>query len=183
MIASPVDNIAVRFSLNFPPSLFFYFFVNTMVPRFCSWMLGGLLALTHMTTTLANPSPSSLGKLPKNCQYLKEVATGQRVITKTISSILATNFDTDFAVPAGVKFRSFKAMMRPQNEAVYGVTVNLKYPDNSYSTAFRKDVAMTRNKVYSLPFQSSTGNQPYQINLNVNGDNNNVYSIAVIGCR
>ena len=157
MIASPVDNIAVRFPFNFPPSLFFYFFVNTMVPRFCSWMLGGLLALTHMTTTLANPSPSSLGKLPKNCQYLKEVATGQRVITKTISSILATNFDTDFAVPAGVKFRSFKAMMRPQNEAVYGV--------------------------YSLPFQSSTGNQPYQINLNVNGDNNNVYSIAVIGCR
>ncbi len=73
--------------------------------------------------------------------------------------------------------------MRPQNEAVYGVTVNLKYPDNSYSTAFRKDVAMTRNKVYTLPFQSSTGNQPYQINLNVNGDNNNVYTIAVIGCR
>ncbi len=122
-------------------------------------------------------------KLPKNCQYLKEVATNQTHIRKTIDAIIGKNFDTDFAVPAGVKFTSFKGIMLPENDGTYGVTINLKYTDNSVSSAFRKNVPMQREKTYSLPFQSPTGNQPYQINLNINGDNNNTYTIAVMACK
>ncbi len=61
-----------------------------MMNRSWSCFFGSVLVLAN--TTMAGASPSSLGKLPKNCQYLKEVATKQTVITKKISSILATNF-------------------------------------------------------------------------------------------
>ncbi|BFM39509.1 hypothetical protein OLK001_14350 [Synechocystis sp. LKSZ1] len=127
----------------------------------------------------ANPSKA---KLPKNCQYLKEVATNQTHIRKSIDSIVGNNFDTDFAVPTGERFTSYKASMLPENVGTYGVTINLKYPDNSVSTAFRKNVEMTR-KLYSLDFKPPTKAQPYQINLNINGSNKNAYTIAVIACK
>ena len=136
----------------------------------------GLLFGLNSTTVLAQMN-NKVEKLPKNCQYLKEVATNQSHITKTIDSIIGKNFDTDFAVPTGIKFTSFKGFMVTQNDGTYGVTINLKYPDNSVSTAFRKDVVMQRYKSYSLPFQSPTKNIPYQINLNINGNTKNVYTI------
>jgi hypothetical protein len=123
------------------------------------------------------------GKLPKGCQYLNEVSTNQTKTRKSIKAIIGTNFDTDFAVPPGVKFTSFKGMMLPENNGTYGVTINLKYADNSVSTAYRKDVLMKSGQTYSLAFQSPTERQPYQINLNINGDNNNVYTISVMACR
>ena len=143
--------------------------------------VGLLLGVTSMTT-LAAPNQQAV-KLPKNCQYLKEVATNQTHIRKNISSIIGKNFNTDFAVPPGVKFTSFKGVMFPENDGTYGVTINLKYADNSVSTAFRKDVAMKHGENYSLAFRSATKRQPYQINLNINGSNNNAYTIAVMACR
>lgn len=139
------------------------------------------LALTPMTVLTQTNAQS--GELPKNCQYLKEISTNQTQIRKKIEAIASNNFNTDFAVPTGIKFASFKGVMLPENNATYGVTINLKYADKSVSTAFRKNVPMKRGETYSLPFQSPTGRQPYQINLNINGDNNNVYTIAVMACK
>jgi len=112
-----------------------------------------------------------------------EVATNQTHIRKQIDAIGKNNFNTDFAVPSGVKFASFKGVMVPENDGKYGVTINLKYSDNSVNSAFQKNVEMKRGETYSLPFQSPTGRQPYQINFNINGMNNNAYTIAVMACK
>jgi hypothetical protein len=153
-----------------------------MLTRTCSILSAGvLLGLTAMGVLADTNNPTT--KLPKNCQYLKEVATSQTHIRKKIDAIIGKNFNTDFAVPAGVKFTSFKGVMIPENDGKYGVTVNLKYPDNSVNSAFQKNVEMKKGETYSLPFQSPTGRQPYQINLNINGANNNAYTIAVMACK
>lgn len=140
-----------------------------------------ILGLTSIGVVAATKDKAT--ELPKNCQYLKEVATNQTRIRKQIDAIGKKNFNTDFAVPSGVKFASFKGVMVPENDGKYGVTINLKYPDNSVNSAFQKNVEMKRGQTYSLPFQSPTGRQPYQINLNINGANNNAYTIAVMACK
>jgi hypothetical protein len=153
-----------------------------MLTRTFSILSAGLLLGLTSTAVFAGMNDRATD-LPKNCQYLKEVATNQTHINKKIDSIIGKNFNTDFAVPAGMKFASFKGVMLPENDGTYGVTVNLKYPDNSTNSAFQKNVEMKRGQTYSLPFQSPTGRQPYQINLNINGANNNVYTIAVMACK
>jgi hypothetical protein len=155
-----------------------------MLKRTFSILSAGLfLGITSMTVLANANKQAGAGKLPKNCQYLKEVATNQTHIRKKIDAMIGKNFDTDFAVPAGVKFASFKGIVLPENEGTYGVTINLKYADNSISSALRKDVSMKSGETYSLPFQSPTGRQPYQINFNINGANNNAYTIAVMACK
>lgn len=143
--------------------------------------VGLILGLTSIGVVAATKDQAT--ELPKNCQYLKEVATNQTHIRKQIDAIGKNNFNTDFAVPSGVKFASFKGVMVPENDGKYGVTINLKYPDNSVNSAFQKNVEMKRGETYSLPFQSPTGRQPYQINFNINGMNNNAYMIAVMACK
>jgi hypothetical protein len=153
-----------------------------MLTRTFSILSAGAILVLSSMAVLADTNNRAT-ELPRNCQYLKEVATNQTRIRKTIDALIGKNFNTDFAVPAAMKFASFKAIMTPENDGTYGVTVNLKYPDNSVNSAFQKNVEMKRGKTYSLPFQSPTGRQPYQINLNINGANNNVYTIAVMACK
>lgn len=152
-----------------------------MLPKISSILLTSLLVGTT-SLLFAISSQAQSPKLPKNCKYLKEVATNQTHIRKSIDSLIGKNFDTDFAVPAGEKFSSYQAEMFPENVGTYGVTINLKYSDNSVSTAFRKNVEMQKKR-YSLAFKSPTKSQPYQVNLNINGDNKNTYTIAVIACQ
>ncbi|WP_245927613.1 hypothetical protein [Aphanothece hegewaldii] len=122
-------------------------------------------------------------QIPKNCQELKEITTNQTHIRKKIDSVGRKNYNADFAVPAGEKFTSFKAVMLPENDATYGVTINLKYGDQSVSTALQKNVQMKRGETYTLPFQSSTEKQPYQVNFNISGANNNAYTISLMACK
>ena len=130
------------------------------------------------------PQPSS----EKNCIPLKEVTTDQTQIRKIISRptlggvIKTGNYNTDFVVPTGQGFQYFVAVMTPENEANYEVTINLKYPNGTYDTPFTRNVPMTRDKTYSLPFQSGTERQPYQVNFRIGGSENNAYTISVLGC-
>jgi len=111
-----------------------------MLTKTFSFLWAGLiLGLTSMAVVASTKDQAT--ELPKNCQYLKEVATNQTHIRKQIDAIGKNNFNTDFAVP------------------------------------------MKRGETYSLPFQSPTGRQPYQINFNINGMNNNAYTIAVMACK
>ncbi len=146
--------------------------------------LGLLLGVTAMTTIpFSANAQAKIEKLPKNCRYLKEVATNQTHIRKSINSIIGNNFDTDFAVPTGIRFKSYRATMVPENDGTYGITVNLKYSDNSVSTALRRDIALRNRNPYTLTFKSPTARQPYQINLNINGNNRNTYTISVAACQ
>gem|GEM_PF-622832 len=118
--------------------------------------------------------------VPKSCTALEEISTGQTVIRKEARM---GNENVDFSVPAGRVFKSYRALMRPENNANYTATVNLKYNDGTSSKAFSRKISMVRMKVYKLPFRTPTANQPFQINLNVGTDRNNAYSVAVLGCK
>lgn len=122
---------------------------------------------------------------PKGCTYLREVSTGQTSIEKTISAqgLGRNDWNTDFAIPPGSRFRYFMVHVYPQNTASYKVTVNFKYNDNTAAEVFQKDFPMQQYQLYSQTFQSPTGRQPYQINTNIGGDMNNVYSVAVLACQ
>jgi hypothetical protein len=115
----------------------------------------------------------------------KEVSTGQTSIQKTISANVLGNNDwnTDFAVPVGTTFRYFIGRVYPQNTANYQVAINLKYNNDSTSSAFNRQVPMQRLRLYSQTFRTPTAKQPFQINVNIGGPVNNVYSVAVLGCQ
>lgn len=144
-----------------------------------------LIAGLSYATVQANASLKEKEEaIPKNCQLLREVTTGQTHIRKRIESILiGNNFNVDFAVPTGTRFVSFKATMLPENDATYNVEINLKYSDMSSSSAFRDSVAMKRGGTYSLPFVSPTDRQPFQINFNISGANNNAYTVFIMACK
>ncbi|ELR96807.1 hypothetical protein [Gloeocapsa sp. PCC 73106] len=135
-------------------------------------------------TALA-PLQAQTESIPANCQLLKEVRTGATEITKKIQALgITNNFNTDFGIPSGVAFTSYQAMMRVENNANYDVTINLKYGDNSVSTALEKpQIPMVIGENYALPFNSPTDRQPYQINFNIAGPNNNTYTISVMACE
>ncbi len=71
----------------------------------------------------------------------------------------------------------------PQNNANYQVTVNLKYNDNTAAEVYRRSIPMQQYELYSKTFRSPTAKQPYQVNVNVGSDPNNVYSVAVLACQ
>lgn len=121
----------------------------------------------------------------QSCVKLKEVSTGQTSIQKTISvnALGRNDWNTDFAVPVGTTFSYFIARVYPQNTASYQVAINLKDNNNASSQVFNQNVPMQRFQLYSKTFRTPTAKQPYQVNMNVGGDVNNVYSVAVLGCR
>jgi hypothetical protein len=121
----------------------------------------------------------------QSCVKFREVSTGQTSIQKTISinALGRNDWNTDFAVPMGTTFSYFIARVYPQNSANYQVAINLKYNNNASSQVFNQNVPMQRFQLYSKTFRTPTAKQPYQVNMNVGGDVNNVYSVAVLGCR
>ncbi|MGK7942922.1 MAG: hypothetical protein AB4058_00450 [Microcystaceae cyanobacterium] len=152
--------------------------------RLISLGLGVAVSASSLMT-----APSALAQtpsIPENCQMLEEITTGMTEIRKKIRRRLVQgdNFNTDFAVPSGVAFKNYKAMMTVENDADYDLAVNLKYADNSVASALAKNkVPMVRGENYDLDFTAPTAGQPYQINLVVSGPNNNVYTIAIMACE
>lgn len=122
---------------------------------------------------------------PAGCVYLKEASTGQTSIQKTVSLRALGNNDwnTDFAVPTGVRFRYYMVHVYPQNNATYQVAVNFKYNDNTAAEVYKKSIPMQQYELYSKTFRTPTAKQPYQVNVNVGSDPNNVYSVAVLACQ
>jgi len=132
--------------------------------------------------------PSEAEMQQRGCQYLREVSTGQTHIRKTIRISLGVfvrrgNADADFAVPAGINFTNYIAVMVPEHEAAYKTAVHLKYPEGRSDTVYQRDVPLERGRTYALPFRSPTQAQPYQVNLNISGENGNAYTIAAIACQ
>jgi hypothetical protein len=147
------------------------------------------LTLTGVTLTLISMTPlTSLQPAqaqPIGCIYLREVTTGRTSIEKqaSIEGLGDNNWNTDFAVPAGMRFSYFIGRVYPQNNANYRVTINLKYPNDTASEVFQKEVPMQRFRLFSKNFWSPTARQPYQVNMNVGSAVNNAYSVAVLACR
>jgi hypothetical protein len=148
--------------------------------------LGVALTLSSQLIIGLNPSLAQEQSIPPNCQLLKEVTTGETQITKKIRRrvVQGDNFNTDFVVPSGIAFKSYKARMMVENDAKYDIGVNLKYADNSVTSALeKKGIPMVRKKNYDLEFRTPTENQPYQVNVYIGGPNNNTYTIAIMACK
>ena len=144
----------------------------------CISLITGAGVFSQMASAQAQQTFSPT--IPKSCTALEEVSTGQTVIRKEARM---GNDNVDFTVPAGRVFRSYRALMRPENNANYSATVNLKYRNGTSSKAFSRNISMVRMKVYKLPFRTPTANKHYQSNLNVGTARNNAYSVAVLACR
>ncbi|MGK7926251.1 MAG: hypothetical protein AB4290_13580 [Spirulina sp.] len=147
------------------------------------------LSLSNLTVPSAIAQETTPEELERRaaelgCEFFKEVSTGQTQIRKKIQVTLLTrnNWNTDFAVPTGTPFDFYVAIMTPENDANYQVSIHLKYPQNRSDTVYDRSYPMERGRTYTLPFQSPTGEQPYQVNFRVGGANNNAYNIAVVGC-
>lgn len=138
-----------------------------------------------ITTSMIASEISQTPNIPPNCQMLTEVSTGETHITKQIQNLgITNNFNTDFDIPAGVTFSSYRAMIEVENNAKYDVTLNLKYGDNSVSTVYqKKQMPMMIGEQYSLPFETPIDKQPYQLNFNIAGPNNTTYTISAMACQ
>ncbi|MBE9226066.1 hypothetical protein IQ264_11585 [Phormidium sp. LEGE 05292] len=137
-------------------------------------------AISHAQTPAAPATPPPLPPLQKSCVFLKEVTTGQPQVRKVVR---VGNENTDFAVPTGVRFKSYVAMLLPENTANYDARLFFKYNDGSSAEVFRKTIAAQRFQRYSGNFRSPSGRQPFQINFNVSSARNNAYHVAVMACQ
>lgn len=119
-----------------------------------------------------------------NCIALQEVTTGETEVRKRIENrvISSGNWNTDFLVPTDQDFDYFVALLTPENNATYELTINLRFPDNTSLAAYSNRAEVTAGETYAVPFQSSTKQQPIRVNARVGGVNGNVYTIAIAAC-
>ncbi len=149
--------------------------------KFCFSASAISIALLASSSGIASAKPEvNFPSAPSNCHALKEIATGDTVLRKTIKF---GDQNTDFAVPTGRQYRYYIARMIPENNAKYTVAVNLKYNTGNHATVFSKTAYFNRLQLYKLKVQSPVAHQPYQVNLDINGPVNNVYDISVLACR
>ncbi|MEX0269673.1 hypothetical protein AB3R30_11050 [Leptolyngbyaceae cyanobacterium UHCC 1019] len=138
------------------------------------------------TAAMMLPQPTyaqTLPAAPKGCVYLREVSTGRTAIRKVIQTN-NSNANTDFVVPTGTSFSSYIGKLIPENNARYGVEVNLKYNDNTTSRAVERTIQQARRfYLYNQPFRTPTAKQPFQINTRITGDRNNAYQVFVLACQ
>lgn len=117
---------------------------------------------------------------PKNCVYLKEVSTGKTQIRKTAQ---AGNENTDFAVPTGVRFATYKAYFTSENNANFNNELFFKYNDGSNAKVYSNKYSATRFKPVTGAFRTPTAKQPYQVNFRIGTSPNNSYQIALLACQ
>lgn len=142
-----------------------------------------LIPVLSQSSQAQTPAPSPTPSTGANCVYLREVTTGKSAIRKRIATG-NSNANVDFAVPSEIRFTSYVAEFVPENNTRYRVTVNFRYSDNSSSTPISRDLnPAERFSLYSVQVQSPTNRQPFQINSNVRGDRNTVYSVSVLACQ
>jgi hypothetical protein len=152
-------------------------------------LLGSLvtLAMQPVHGVSANPSPQILAQSQNSgtCTDLLEVTTGQTQIRKQIRfSLLGPgNIHVDFAVPPAGRIDYYEVQFIPENDAVYQVDINFRYPDGSQANVFSARGEAVRNQTYSRQFVSPTGERPFLINSSIGGDNNTAYTVGVRGCR
>lgn len=130
-------------------------------------------------------SPNRKAIAQEFCIPLQEVTTGQTAIQKQIknSVLFNNNWNTDFLVPDTQRFTFFVLVLTPDNNATYKGELNFKYSDTSVATVLNTSLELERERTYSRAFASPTGKQPFQINARIGGENNDSYTVSVLGCR
>ena len=143
-------------------------------------IFGAVVPASAVAPTIAQSKQSA-----NSCTPLQEVSTGQTSIRKLIDIDLfnSGNVDTDFAVPSGANFAYYNVTFTPENNATYDVAIYFKYSDGTSSSVFNADKALEANRTYTRNFITPTGEDPFQVNTRISGQNRTAYTIEVSGCQ
>ncbi|MFN3360673.1 MAG: hypothetical protein ACK421_04490 [Pseudanabaenaceae cyanobacterium] len=155
-------------------------------------MRGGRSWSIYLITFCLLPVPAVAAR----CQLL-EVIGGQgtkQVKEVSVPSVpyipflplgIRNNWNTDFAVPGGKKYRSFTATITPDRDVSYGIEFYLKYSDETADKFFHKTVELKANRPFTITATPRPGNMPFQVNVLVGGMERAIgskYTLTVEAC-
>jgi hypothetical protein len=114
--------------------------------------------------------------------------TSNTVVTRTISSPgtggMASDWNTDFSVPAGSRFNGFVARMTSKDAGAFPVKIFLKYSDNTTDTVLDQTVSLNAGETKSLKVAPRTNVEPVQVSTVVGSPESagKTYTVSVDGC-
>ncbi|MBD2099474.1 hypothetical protein H6F94_00990 [Leptolyngbya sp. FACHB-261] len=125
------------------------------------------------------------------CTALAVVGGRGTQVRKTVSPagtlVTGNNWNTDFAVPNGNRFRRYTVTILPENDGQYNIQMYLKYSNDTSDQFYNQNnVRLTRGRRFYVSGQPrDNSNQPYQVNVYVGGTValGNTYTASVVGCR
>ena len=143
----------------------------------CSVLVQVQPAATQTKTPLqAEPKDAPLPPLPANCKPLPLVGGDGSAVTKTASvpglrvplpgpipSVgVRNNWNTDWFVPSGQAFKTYRVVFMPHSDAEYSVNTTLKYSDESLDQFYReRGRQFPANKVVVINTSPRTNLQPF----------------------
>ncbi len=159
-----------------------------------------LVSVSAIAPTVAQAqSAAPMPPLPKNCRPLPLVGGEGSEVTKTASppgfrvplpgpapSVgVRNNWNTDWFVPSGQIFRTFRVVFMPRESAEFSVNATFKYPDDSIDQFYReRGRPFTMNQPLIIEEPARSDLQPFQINTNIGGLRSVgvKYTVMAAGC-
>jgi hypothetical protein len=148
------------------------------------------LGLLSLSIALNSPARSA-----DTCTPISLVGGQGSEVTKTVSpptvpgplgiKITRNNWNTDWAVPGGRRFRRFVATVSSPDGGSFDIRLFLKYSDQTADELFNTDsLRIEPGKPLTIEAMVREQDQPYQVNLFANGINHigNTYTASVVGC-
>lgn len=159
--------------------------------------------LSPAPASLQSAAPAPLAQAPQRFQpqvscrralpFQPVGGTDPEVVKRvSLPSLLFSrnNWNTDFTVPTGITFTSFRVNLFFKDAGTYNVESFLKYGDNSNDRFYDEKVVTEANELVQLaayPRRRTNSRvlQPFQVNTLVGnmGTVGNVYVVSVDGCR
>jgi hypothetical protein len=140
-------------------------------------------------TLLTLSWPGTPASYAQTCSPLKVIGGQGTQAQKTISPpgtpVSRNNWNTDFAVPSGIRFTRYIATVIPGSTAEYNVQVYLKYSNNTDDKIYDQDIALTQNKPLRVSGAPRADSSPYQVNVRIGGIDKvgRSYIASVVACR
>jgi hypothetical protein len=132
---------------------------------------------------------SSLPVAAQTCTPLQAVGTNRTQVQKSVSppstGATRSNWNTDFAIPTGLGYRSYAVTVLPRNGGEYRVQAFLKYSNNTADKVFDRTVTLRDGQNLNLSGSPRLNADPYQVNVQVGGVRavGNTYTVFASGCR
>jgi hypothetical protein len=141
----------------------------------------------------------AIGNVPasaETCTPMSLLGGQGSEISKTVSQptvpgplgikITRNNWNTDWAIPGGRRFRRFVTTISVPRGASFDIRLFLKYSDQTSDEFFNTNSARIEpDKPLTIVSTVRPGDQPFLVNLFVNGIQHigNAYTASVVGCE
>jgi hypothetical protein len=99
---------------------------------------------------------------------------------------LRSDWNTDWSVPGGDRFESYKATIVSDEGGSFDIQMYLKYSDNTADEFYKTNgVQLAPGKPLEITATSRRSEQPYQVNLYIGGMKavGTRYTASVVGCK